>query len=73
MPQNNGYAPNGYGVTNGQSPGMMRQSKTLNTRGPLYDLDTKPILGFEYKPSPFYEIVARIGDVRICDGLFDRL
>jgi len=28
------------------------------------------MLAFDYKSSPFYEIVARIGDVRVCDGLF---
>jgi hypothetical protein len=31
------------------------------------------MVAFEYKPSPFYEIVARIGDVRVCDGAYLRL
>lgn len=75
MPPNNGYASNGYGAANGQLPGTMQQGGTPHNRGLPKGISvlSRERLGFTFKPSPFYDIVARIGDVRVCDGWFGHL
>jgi hypothetical protein len=73
MPANNGYASNGYGAMPPRLPGIPNQSMTPNSILPRWAQDTKPVAGFQYKSSPFYEMKARIGDVRICEGQSNRL
>lgn len=70
MPSSFGAAGNGYNYPTApgyQNPGGV-PSATLGANGYYINNAALPLRDLQFKPSPFYTITSRIGDIRTCEG-----
>ena len=64
----NGYPA--YGGVNGQRSHQMPPQGMFNSSGPSAHRPDRvlSVQGFHFRPSPFYQVVGRIGQVQTCEG-----